>query len=42
VGDDRLTICLGPHPTEESQNYWETVAFTSNLDDVTWLETGSL
>lgn len=41
VGDDRLTICLGPHPTEASRVYWEAVAFTSDLTAVAWLEDGN-
>jgi hypothetical protein len=23
VGDDKLTICLGPHPTDVARNYWK-------------------
>ncbi|MBB6628857.1 hypothetical protein H5V45_16130 [Nocardioides sp. KIGAM211] len=37
VGDDQLTICLGPDPTAASREYWSTVAFTSSLSDVGWL-----
>lgn len=37
VGDDKLTICLGPHPTDVARNYWKTVHFTSDLTEVDWL-----
>jgi hypothetical protein len=41
MGDDKMTICLGPHPTEASRDYWETVAFTSDLTAIAWLEDGN-
>jgi hypothetical protein len=41
VGDDKVTVCLGPHPTEAARDYWRTVAFTANLRDVQWLRDGS-
>jgi hypothetical protein len=37
VGDNDLTICLGPHPTVDARRYWTTVGFTSDLSRVTWL-----
>ncbi len=37
IGDDRLTICLGPHPTRTARTYWQTVPFTDDLDAVDWL-----
>lgn len=37
IGDDDLTICLGPHPTLQARQYWATVEFTSDLTTVTWL-----
>jgi hypothetical protein len=40
VGDDRLTICLGPHPTEAARRYWRNVRFTADLDEVDWLRDG--
>lgn len=40
VGDDVLTICLGPNPTQTSRDYWSTVEFTSDLRRVEWLGDG--
>jgi hypothetical protein len=40
VGDDRVSICLGPHPTRASRDYWRTVRFTSDLSEVEWLRNG--
>jgi hypothetical protein len=40
VGDDKLTICLGPNPTKTSRKYWSTVDFTSQLSEVEWLRDG--
>jgi len=37
IGDDDVTICLGPHPTSEARHYWATVEFTSDLNQVAWL-----
>ena len=37
VGNDVLTICLGPSPTLTSRDYWSTVEFTSDLRRVEWL-----
>jgi hypothetical protein len=37
VGDDLLTICLGPFPTRVARDYWRTVPFTADLGAVTWL-----
>jgi hypothetical protein len=41
VGDDRMTVCLGPHPTAASRKYWRTVRFTANLNEVEWLRDGT-
>lgn len=37
VGDDLLTICLGPFPSREARAYWRTVPFTADLSAVSWL-----
>ncbi|CAI9403992.1 hypothetical protein HIDPHFAB_04090 [Nocardioides sp. T2.26MG-1] len=41
VGDDRVTVCLGPHPTAAARDYWRTVGFTDDLGDVEWLRDGA-
>lgn len=41
VGDDRITVCLGPRPTAAARRYWRTVRFTSDLDAVEWLRDGT-
>ena len=40
VGDNKLSICLGPHPTDAARDYWSNVPFTSDLAKVTWLRDG--
>jgi hypothetical protein len=40
VGDSKLTICLGPHPTNAARDYWSKVPFTADPAKVTWLRDG--
>jgi hypothetical protein len=40
VGDNKLSICLGPHPTDAARDYWSKVPFTADLAKVTWLRDG--
>lgn len=40
VGDSKLSICLGPHPTDAARDYWSKVPFTADLGKVTWLRDG--
>jgi len=37
VDDNRLAICLGPHPTRVAVEYWSNVEFSSHLSGIKWL-----
>lgn len=42
VGDNNLVICLGPQPSEAARDYWATVSFSSNLNEIAWLSPGGV
>ncbi len=37
VGDNWITVCLGPHPSETARQYWGSVPFTDDVEAVTWV-----
>lgn len=41
VADSRISICLGPNPTDEARRYWSTVPLSSDMTRVTWLPNSS-